>query len=48
MAITPEEKQSEDWTGEPDAVAAIVLAICLAVSRTRARGIPSPSVDYQR
>jgi hypothetical protein len=32
MATFPEEKRSEDWTGEPDAVAAIALAVCLAVA----------------
>ena len=32
MATIPEDKRAEDWTGEPDAVAAIALAICLAVA----------------
>ena len=32
MATFPEEKRSEDWTGEPDAVAAIALAVSLAVA----------------
>jgi hypothetical protein len=31
MATVPTEKRAEDWTGEPDAVAAIALAACLAI-----------------
>ena len=27
-----EEKRAEDWTGEPDAVAAIALAVSLVVA----------------
>jgi len=32
MKTFDDEKRAEDWTGEPDAVAAIALAICLAVA----------------
>ncbi len=32
MRTFHEDNRAEDWTGEPDTVAAIALAICLAVA----------------
>jgi hypothetical protein len=32
MKFFDDDRNSENWTGEPDAVAAIALAVCLAAA----------------